>query len=771
MWILTKVQAKNLCAFKDMEFSPAQQHTTLIFGNNMDDDSQQSNGSGKSALLEAIAIAITGETMRDAKMDEIINDAEDSASIEVMLYNDELHHTLEVKRNIFRKKPQEVIVNMYVGEAEQQPVTMPSVAEYNKYILDQLGLSRDDIYANFILTEGKYSSFLSAPDRMKKEIINRFSNGIMVDESIAALEEDMIPVEDDLKKAETNVATCNGRVEALQEQINTAINEANERSQKKAERIEGWKQQISNLRASIREQQAKINAANDMLDKQDIVDKKREALEDSKKDIVACSNELLPMLKEVGLGINTDYVSVVEQSKERLARLNDDMTTLTKEMKAIDKKLQTSKSFQDKLQVRYKTFESTFDIKYQKVTDKINKLLNDVRNLESTNQGLKTQRTNLDKDIAELQKQLAGVIVCPNCKHEFTLAGDIDIAETRQKMQDRQGEVNDILQTIDKNNDNIIKLTEEGRETRKKQTELNDSKSDWSMKLTDASTSVNAIQREMNEASSRLEALRHEVDAVTASISNARNSFFDDVFDVIDQAYKTQDNIINQAELSIKNAEGAIQSYEESINEINHSSETDVIKTLKDSKAKYEKELDKAIDNKQKVEKKLNDYKLQEATFVEFKTHLANTKIDALSHITNEFLEAIGSNIRIAFSGYTVLKSGKVRDKISISLIRDGVDCGSFGKFSKGERARVNLANILALHKLTNLNCESGKGLNLLVLDEILDGTDERGLTNIFEALNQLQIMALVVTHTNIAENYPYKVVVTKHNGVSRIDD
>lgn len=771
MWILTKVQAKNLCAFKDMEFSPAQQHTTLIFGHNMDDDSQQSNGSGKSALLEAIAIAITGETMRDAKMDEIINDAEDSASIEVMLYNDELHRTLEVKRNIFRKKPQEVIVNMYVGEAEQQPVTMPSVTEYNKYILDQLGLSRDDIYANFILTEGKYSSFLSAPDRMKKEIINRFSNGIMVDESIAALEEDMIPVEDDLKKSETNVATCTGRVEALQEQINTAINEANERSQKKAERIEGWKQQISNLRASIREQQAKINAANDMLDKQDIVDKKREALEDSKKDIVACSNELLPMLKEVGLGIDTDYVSVVEQSKEKLARLNNDMATLTKEMKAIDKKLQTSKAFQDKLQSKYKTFESTFDTKYQKVTDKINKLLDDVRNLESTNQGLKTQRINLDKDIAELQKQLAGVIVCPNCKHEFTLAGNIDITETRQKMQDRQREVNDILQTIDKNNDNIIKLTDEGRETRKKQTELNDSKSDWSMKLTDASTSVNAIQREMNEASSRLEVLRHEVDAVTASISNARNSFFDDVFDVIDQAYKTQDNIINQAELAIKNAQGAIQSYEESINEINNSSETDVIQSLKDSKAKYEKELDKAISSKQKVEEKLNNYKLQESTFVEFKTHLANTKIDALSHITNEFLEAIGSNIRIAFSGYTILKSGKVRDKISISLIRDGVDCGSFGKFSKGERARVNLANILALHKLTNLNCESGKGLNLLVLDEILDGTDERGLTNIFEALNQLQITALVVTHTNIAENYPYKVVVTKHNGVSRIDD
>ena len=67
----------------------------------------------------------------------------------------------------------------------------------------------------------------------------------------------------------------------------------------------------------------------------------------------------------------------------------------------------------------------------------------------------------------------------------------------------------------------------------------------------------------------------------------------------------------------------------------------------------------------------------------------------ALSRITNEFLQDIGSDIRIRFDGYTVLKSGKVREKISISLLRDGMDCGSFGKFSAGEAARVNLATIL----------------------------------------------------------------------------
>ena len=121
-------------------------------------------------------------------------------------------------------------------------------------------------------------------------------------------------------------------------------------------------------------------------------------------------------------------------------------------------------------------------------------------------------------------------------------------------------------------------------------------------------------------------------------------------------------------------------------------------------------------------------------------------------------------------SGYTLLKSGKVRDKISVSLIRDGIDCGSFEKFSKGEQTRVELANILALHKLTNVNCESGKGLNLLVFDEILDATDEQGLSNVFKAINDTQITSLVVSHGNVAENYPNRLIINKHNGISFID-
>ena len=67
-----------------------------------DNDSQGSNGSGKSAMLEAIAIGITGETLRKIKMEEIINDAADTACIKLTMSNDSSNECMEITRELSR---------------------------------------------------------------------------------------------------------------------------------------------------------------------------------------------------------------------------------------------------------------------------------------------------------------------------------------------------------------------------------------------------------------------------------------------------------------------------------------------------------------------------------------------------------------------------------------------------------------------------------------------------------------------------------------------
>lgn len=772
MWTLIQVYAKNLCAFKLLDYKLLQKHTTLIFGNNMDNDSQGSNGSGKSAMLEAIAIGITGETLRKIKMDEIINDAENEAIVSLLLLNTATGQRLTIQRIISRKAAQVIKVCVCANETEDNEVCIEqaSVADYNKFILETLGLTKEDIFSNFILSKHKYLSFLSSSDREKKEIINRFSNGVIVDESIIALQEDMVPIQELLKQAELSVANHTGRVETLQEQINTAITESTERSQKKAERIANWNKAIADKRNHIREQNILINKANEILDQYDKTDKVLQKLENGKKDAKECFEIISEHFASHTLPLPRNFAAISIKNQKELEVVAKEYAEVQKQLTQHDKKIVIAKNSYDKLLKQYEKFQEDFDKKSTKAEEKINMLLSSVNKLETDNSRLRTQRVQLEADIADLQKQLAGVIVCPKCQHEFTLANDIDINDVKLKLQDRKGESQDILNSIETNERSIAEITAEGRKARQEQDRLNNCKIEWSTKITETCTALDELSRGASSLANKMQALQNQMNILQKSIEGVRVNLFDDAYAILDEVIQRQESEIKRAELNINNANGAIQSYEESIHDIENASETDMIETLKANKKKYEKELTLAISQKENVEQKLNSYKEQEATFIEFKTHLANTKIDALSHITNEFLEAIGSDIRIAFSGFTVLKSGKIRDKISISIIRDGVDCGSFDKFSEGEKARVNLANILAMHKLTNINCDDNKGLDLLILDEILEATDEQGLSNIFDALNQLQITSLVVSHGNIAENYPYKTVVNKLNGISFID-
>ncbi|MCO7113815.1 AAA family ATPase [Bacteroides uniformis] len=191
MWKLKTIEAENLCAFRSLSYTLRQGVTTLIFGDNRDNDSQQSNGAGKSALLECIAVGITGSPLRKIRSEEIINDAAEECRVALHFINDSAAEELLVNRRIPRKGASSVSCTLYRGgrQVMTDEAVQPSVDAYNRYILDKLGVTRDELLNNFILSKYRYEDFLSSSDKEKKEVINRFSNGILVDEAIAQVEE------------------------------------------------------------------------------------------------------------------------------------------------------------------------------------------------------------------------------------------------------------------------------------------------------------------------------------------------------------------------------------------------------------------------------------------------------------------------------------------------------------------------------------------------------------------------------------------------------
>lgn len=765
MWQLNNIHAENICAFREMDYSPLQGRTTLIFGHNLDNDCQGSNGSGKSALIESIAIILTGESLRKVNADEIINDACDEARIVAQFTNTVSKSVLVIERNFSRNNPQTVAVNL-----NGEDVAQPTVLEYNRYILSLFGLSKEDIFSSYILSKHKYTSFLNSPDRAKKELINRFSNGNMVDESIAFLKEDIEAAKEVLFEAEKRVAHHEGRVSTITEQIDSARAEQSENARKKDELIAAHQEAIADLRGRIRDSRLFIQSKNDFLDSLDDVDAELRKLEDGNFSVSECYEAILKLFQSAGLPAIKNYIESSERLHRQLEDYNKKVANSAALVESYDKEVARASEEYGKLNQKYEELNLKNSAKTKKLRteiDEANKLLAE---LTADSQKIKQTTADLNRQINAINAMLAGTIECPKCHHQFILHSEQSVDELEKQRVSLEKQVKKNEKAEASNEAEINETNGTIKTNRRAIMDLDAQMDSISDDVRNSKTKINNLKSTLSTIQGTLNSERAMVERLQQQIAQLRQSMFDDAFDKLDVSTHQAESDIESANLTISNYEGNITSYQESINQLNNSNSINSIDGLEARKAEYEKDLNLAIAEKDEKAAQVEVLEQQEARFIDFKTHLANAKIEALGQITNEFLEAIGSDIRISFSGYTILRSGKIRDKISISLLRDGIDCGSFAKFSAGEQCRVNLASILALHKLTNVNCTDEKGLDLLILDEILDATDEAGLASMFDALNSLQITSMVVSHGQIAEAYPYRLTVTKQNGISTLN-
>lgn len=771
MWKLHRIVAENLCAFRELDYFLSQGVTTLVFGNNRDNESQQSNGSGKSALIECIAVGLTGSPLRKIKNEEIINDKADECWIQLQFTNDGSNEVFNIERQLFRKGASIVTCSI---ERDGKPVdtdeaVQPTVDAYNKYILEKLGVSKDELFNNFLLSKFKFQDFLSSSDREKKEIINRFSNGVLVDQAIEKLAEDKVPVASELREAELEIAGMDGRIEMLTEQIATEENNQAEKARTKTEKIASMRQAIGEKHALIRQKRKETEAIDCVLGRLETADCDIQELESEDHSLEVYLSKIRAILSPLSISL-TDWEKVVGDKHTELDALEAEQTKWSNALTIAENKVHTLTTAHDRLKADYQSFSDTYTTKVDGYDKKLKTLDGQIDRMNRDAVQLREERRTLSKAIEELTSWLAGTITCPKCSYEFLVSDKtFDVTQGTADLEEKNTTFENITSRIADCESKVSDIEKEERQIRTDKRSLSAENGVWNDKLEQAARQVRTASSELEEIRSNQKTVKASISSLWTILQNMCKRVFDEAFDLIDATCREKEQQMKSLQTEIKSAESSIETLEETIRELNGTSVSELVGSLKASLKAYRKKSSDAVTRKSDIEKRMHRLDEQEQRFAQFKTYLANTKIEALSTITNEFLENIGSDIRIRFSGYTALKSGKVREKISVSLIRDGIDQGSFGKFSAGEAARVNLATILAMQKLINSNAELDKGLDLLVLDEILEAVDENGLSSMFAALNHLGITALVVSHGNVAEGYPHKLVVTKENGESKI--
>lgn len=787
MWKLAEIRINNIVSFHEASLSIEQGVATLIFGKNEDNASQPCNGSGKSSLIEAISFALTGEQLRKVKsVEEIINDHAENAYVYVRLANDYNNTTFTIERTISRNAPQSIECHKYdcAGvEIETDKTIQPTVSDYNKFILCEIGLTKDEIYNNFILCDNKYESFFDCSDKNKKEIINRFSNGVIIDDSIDRLQQDMAPVVSELTVANNKVVGINGSISAIKNELEHVDEKKANARQERGARIERLDEQIQKCRSDIEVVEEKRKKAESRLILLNGLQKEVKGLDESNLSLLEAYNEIKAMCEDNELEAVSEFDKMSEQYKNLLSEQKNSIKQINRQIDDATATLEQSKDEQQRYAESYKKHcddetkltEKDIALK-EKINAEISKIDVKLDKIEEDINANKKRQAELSALISRNETLLNGAVICPKCQHKFFVNEDITVDDVKKTLDDlrseertKKEEAAKLIKEFDFVDEDGAKKSEEidsiNAKMKARSNELDAEYRELkslSGKVDQAENSVISLQKQLANA-------ENELDRLNGKIEVMRNRLFGEITGILEGRVMNGKNYIEQQDSSIVFLKGQMSQYQQSKKELIEAPETDFEASLQESLEKYQDELKSAQKIASEIETKYNRLKEQELHFTMFKSYIANKKIDALSHIVNDFLEKIGSDIRLKLEGFTVTKTGKFRDKISVQVMRDGIDCGSYHKFSGGEKARLNLACILSLHTLTNSNCEEGKGLDFIIIDELLDKSDEVGMATYCEALNKLGQTALLITQGGISEGYPHKLLIVKKQGVSTI--
>ena len=164
------------------------------------------------------------------------------------------------------------------------------------------------------------------------------------------------------------------------------------------------------------------------------------------------------------------------------------------------------------------------------------------------------------------------------------------------------------------------------------------------------------------------------------------------------------------------------------------------------------------------LSKKLNSLNILVKTFST--TGLVAYKIENLvkdlEGISNEYLgELSGGRFQISFQ-----ISGS--DKLNVIITDNGIDIDILA-LSGGERARVNVATLLAIRKL--MQSLSQSRINLLILDETIESLDVDGKEKLIEVLLGEESLNTVLVSHGFSHPLLEKIHVIKHNNISCIEE
>lgn len=370
----------------------------------------------------------------------------------------------------------------------------------------------------------------------------------------------------------------------------------------------------------------------------------------------------------------------------------------------------------------------------------------------------KNDIANYKKRIAELDKELSDIVLT-------------DVTELVKKKKKIQSECDDLESELLNNKKLLKKLKNELGLTitcphcQKEfipESQLN-------LSPEEIREAIGQLNKETSVLSSKLEKREKSLEKVKKDILRAEEQ--KEEMDNLSYEKNKQQRRINNAQETIKEMQDSIDIYDKQIAELKRKKKDNkLLNSLNERIADCGKQIDELVNRLQPIADEIDMIKFWQFNMGKngFSTYLANKSIKIIEGITNSFLRKFGVDISVLINGFKILRSGEVREKIDVFVLNDGITAEQFMSKSGGERGRVTLAGILGIQHLINLST-NGKGLNLLMLDEVFPGIDAMGQEKIIKVLETLGVTIMLITQ-NVSESFNNEntLYVVKSGGESR---
>lgn len=370
----------------------------------------------------------------------------------------------------------------------------------------------------------------------------------------------------------------------------------------------------------------------------------------------------------------------------------------------------------------------------------------------------KNDIANYKKRIAELDKELSDIVLT-------------DVTELVKKKKKIQSECDDLESELLNNKKLLKKLKNELGLTitcphcQKEfipESQLN-------LSPEEIREAIGQLNKETFVLSSKLEKREKSLEKVKKDILITEEQ--KEEMDNLSYEKNKQQRRINNAQETIKEMQDSIDIYDKQITELKRKKKDNkLLNNLNERIADCSKQIDELVNRLQPISDEIDMIKFWQFNMGKngFSTYLANKSIKIIEGITNSFLRKFGVDISVLINGFKILRSGEVREKIDVFVLNDGITAEQFMSKSGGERGRVTLAGILGIQHLINLST-NGRGLNLLLLDEVFPGIDAMGQEKIIKVLETLGVTIMLITQ-NVSESFNNEntLYVVKSGGESR---